>query len=447
MLVDKADRRWVLGFALVLMLATTLPYILAYQLEGTDSRFTGLVFAVEDGNSYIAKMIEGSAGNWLFRTPYTAYPQTGMLAFFPYLLLGKLVAPPGQHEQAVVLFHLARIAGGVLFCLASYDFLSLFIRDRKLRRWGLALAAFGGGFGWLALLGLGRLWSGGLAGLEIPLEYYSPELFGFLEIFGLPHLAFARALLLWGLVSYIRMGQNGSERWIGLRGGLLWLGMGLMQPLTIVVGWAVLAAHLGGSAGYKLWQNRARKKQGIQLTANWNAWACYARRAAWMVAVSSPLVVYNLFVFKLDPTLKGWGAQNQVTSPPVWHFLLAYGLLLPLMFIGVRRAFQGNPWLGWLAVGWIIAAGLMAYAPFGLQRRLTEGVWVAIVVLAVGSLDRAGDRLRRWGVAYLSLSYIAMPLLFVGGLMSVQSVSLPLYRTTDEVKAFEYLESSAPKDW
>ena len=54
-----------------------------FWLQGSDWRFTGFFIGVEDGNSYIAKMLSGTAGNWIFRTPYTAYPQNGFLAFLP----------------------------------------------------------------------------------------------------------------------------------------------------------------------------------------------------------------------------------------------------------------------------------------------------------------------------------------------------------------------------
>jgi hypothetical protein len=50
------NRSWVLWLRALVMLATTLPYLLGYAVQGQDWRFTGFVFGVEDGNSYIAKM-------------------------------------------------------------------------------------------------------------------------------------------------------------------------------------------------------------------------------------------------------------------------------------------------------------------------------------------------------------------------------------------------------
>jgi hypothetical protein len=59
MMVKAQERRWVLGFAVVVLLITTLPYLLGFWLQGKEWVFTGFVFGVEDGNSYIAKMLSG----------------------------------------------------------------------------------------------------------------------------------------------------------------------------------------------------------------------------------------------------------------------------------------------------------------------------------------------------------------------------------------------------
>ena len=110
----SAERRWVVIFALLVMLATTIPYLIGYFRQGAGWRFSGFLFAVEDGNSYIAKMLSGSVGAWSFRTPFTPLPQSGVLEYLPYLLLGKLAAGPGLHDQLVALFQVMRLASGFL---------------------------------------------------------------------------------------------------------------------------------------------------------------------------------------------------------------------------------------------------------------------------------------------------------------------------------------------
>jgi hypothetical protein len=192
-----SERKWVNLFSLGFLVLTTLPYLMGFGLQGEQWRFTGYFLGVGDGNSYIAKMLSGTEGAWLFRTPYTAFPQNGFLAFFPYLLLGKLVAAPGEHEQLVALFQIFRWGGGWLMVYGSYRFFSFFFDAVAPRRLCTLLAVLGGGMGWLALAGLQGIW-----GDRIPLEFYSPETFGFLSFFTLPHLSAARGLLLLGLVRY-----------------------------------------------------------------------------------------------------------------------------------------------------------------------------------------------------------------------------------------------------
>ncbi len=193
--MEYQERKWVWGFAVVVMVATTIPYILALFNQGENWQFSGFLLGVEDGNSYIAKMLAGANGDWLFRTPYTNFPQQGVLAFFPYLLLGKLTAGEGQHAQLIALFHIYRFIAGCLMIVATYDFTAIFIEKVFFRKLSTILISIGGGFGWLVVLGLNRFWANGM-----PLEFYSPETFGFLSLYGLPHLALGRACLLWGIV-------------------------------------------------------------------------------------------------------------------------------------------------------------------------------------------------------------------------------------------------------
>ena len=179
-LIPKGEWRWVVIFAAVVMLITSLPYIYAYTQQESNV-YTGFLLGVDDGNSYIAKMARGSSGDWLFTTPYTAYPQKVSLIYIPYLILGKLAAPPALHEQLVVLFHIYRFVAGMCAIIASYFFITIFISTTSTRRLALILLTLGGGLGWVIILTGQTNWLG-----SPPLEFFSPEAFGFLEIYGLP---------------------------------------------------------------------------------------------------------------------------------------------------------------------------------------------------------------------------------------------------------------------
>ncbi|TLN24302.1 hypothetical protein FDZ74_02965, partial [bacterium] len=291
MSVNKSHKRWLWGLALFTILITSIPYLLGYARQGNDWVFSGFAFGVEDGNSYIAKMLSGQAGEWLFRTPYTTQPQNGFLAFLPYLLLGKLAGGSEIHPQLVTLFHLFRAGGILLYVFATYDFCRIFLRDERWQRWAVALATFGGGLGWVSILGLQ---TGGYEGL--PLEFYSPESFGFLGVFGLPHLAAARALLLWGLAGFLSQPQARSFLH-GLKSGATWLLLGFLQPLTIVSAWVVITAGVGL---HWVWLRLSRLDEAA-LAIEMEGWWRRLWTAAGMVLISSPMVLYNFLSFSRDP--------------------------------------------------------------------------------------------------------------------------------------------------
>ena len=425
-------RRWALAFAIAVMLVISLPYLLGFTAQGNGWRFTGFVFAVEDGNSYIAKMLGGSAGAWLFRTPYTADPQRGVLAFLPYLLLGKLAAPAGLHEQLVVIFHIFRIAAGCLVLLATYDFLAFFLDDERLRRWGLLMAALGGGLGWVLLL-IGRdVWMG-----SMPLEFYSPEAFGFLALYGIPHLAAARAAMLWGLLFYLGATMPGGQpgRHAVLKAGVCWLVAALFQPLTALVMGMVFGVHLLALGVWNLWKQR--RKQG----ADWDGWRRAVRFVLLAFIIPAPFLVYNTLAFSLDSYLKTWTAQNLILSPSWTHYLLAYVLLLPFLPLGARNLLREKPWAGWMLIAWVLAFPLLAYAPVNLQRRLVEGVWLALVVISAYSVRSERQPGVSWR-SYQLISLLIFPstiILLAIGFLAGSRPSIPLFHSAPETAAYEYL--------
>lgn len=426
-MISKAEKKWLLLFSLLVMGLTTIPYVLGFALQGEEWRYTGFVFGVEDGNSYIAKMLSGAYGAWLFRTPYTALPQNGLFAFFLYLLLGKISLSGMRHTSLVVLFHSFRWIGGFLMIRATYDFAAIYLEDIKYRKVATSIATVGGGFGWLAITGLSALWENGL-----PLEFYSPESFGFLSIYGLPHLACARALLLFGFTKYL---QSANSSWkTGLLTSGLWFVLGLMQPITVVVGGAVIGWHLllSGLIAFI-------KQQGA-LKLRWKEQFGFAVR---MALLPAPVVFYTGFSFLRDPFLSEWSAQNVIQSPPFRDYLLAYGGMLVLAGVGLKfvlRKGDKNAWL--FLVGWVLLFPILAYAPFNVQRRLPEGVWVAITILGVAGISSFQRKFEGAAHVFVATAFLPALILLAGGITAVLNVSSPLYRPAQEIETFVWLRSN-----
>lgn len=401
----RDGRRFVACYSLALIVALALPYLVAFAQSGREWEFSGFLIGVEDGNSYIAKMLRAAEGDWLFRSPYSTAPQNGVIAFLPYMLLGKLAAGEGMHLQLVSLFHLARLLLIAVEVLAVYRFVSLFLEQEVWRRWATVMATLGGGLGW-ALILVGRgVWLGSL-----PLDLHSPETFGFLALLGLPHLVLARALLLLGLAEYVEVGQAGRGTW---RTGLWFALLALVHPLSAAVAAAVIAAHVAYVAILAAFGRSRSWLQAVLLSA---------LRA---LAPMAPLLLYYVWTFSTDPFLRSWTVQNRILSPVPWHYLVAYGLVLvPAIIGGASLARQSLPFK-WVLVSWSLALPWLAYAPTPLQRRLPEGIWVALAVLAALGL-RDFPRLapkRRWAAA-LAVLCLSLPTTLIVWLGSLQGKSV-----------------------
>jgi hypothetical protein len=430
--------RWCLVYALVLGAATSVPYLVGASGQTADWSFTGSVVAVEDGNSYLAKMLAGKQGEWLFRSPYSSLSQRGVLAFLPYLIAGKLT--DGSHAQLVLAFHLMRLACIPLLVLAVYRFAARFIGSAAWRKWITVLVTAGGGLGWL-MIALGKP---DLLG-SLPLEFYSPETFGFLAVLGFPHLILARAGMFWSLDLYL----GRPTGWAA--GGVLLLTAILHSPILIPA-LAALAAHQ------------------FALLATGVDWPAWRRRFGAVILLVLPLLIYLGAALATDPYLQGWAEQNRIRSPHPLHYLLAYGAILPAAVLGARRVIQRSNPSGLLPVGWAAVLPFLAYAPVDLQRRLTEGGWVALLVLAAIGLSpswtgvvqravrtgpefaappvsNASGELRQergWRVVLAVMLLPGSILLLATAVFNVREPAEPLFRTASEVDAFNWLAENAP---
>jgi hypothetical protein len=130
----------------------------------------------------------------------------------------------------------------------------------------------------------------------------------------------------------------------------------------------------------------------------------------------------------VDPT---WAAKYAVpkASPPLSGYLLGYGLVLALAFVGARYALSrrgvgrssaaqpaGNrcPSAGdkatLLPVIWLVVGFALVYSPTGFQRKLAEGLHVPICLLAALALQEITRRLPRSSFALVAGLVVALTL-------------------------------------
>lgn len=410
-------REWrrVAALIALMLLITTIPYALGAQRGG----FSGFVFGVEDGNSYLGKMRLGMRGELAFYLFYTPeIHDSAPLINLPYLVAGWIVgrfvseSSAESHSALIGAFHAFRWIAGALLLIAIYRFIAMLIADPAQRLAALLLAAFGGGVGWLlALIGAGDLFG------SLPADLYIPEGFSFQVLFGLPHLALARAALLMGFVMLI-------DRKSALAAGLCWLLVGVIVPFYLAVIYAVLSAW-----GLLRWLRERRFPRDLAITGG----------AAALIA--APALVYNAVVFASSPAFGVWSAQNILPSPHPIHYLLAYGVIGALALIGAWAARRDPRWT--LPLAWIAIAPLLVYLPINVQRRLAEGVIVPLAALAAVGLfhwlPRQG-RLRALIIGGLSLT---SGFLWLGGLFTALAARPPAFIAPAYAAAFIWLNDPA----
>ncbi len=109
-----------------------------------------------------------------------------------------------------MVFHAARLVFGFALILVSYRFVAVFLRRPAARWLALLLITLGGGLGWLLVIaGHDHLMG------SLPVDFFVPEDYSFLILFGLPHLALARAVMLGGLLLIFARCALRSRRALG----------------------------------------------------------------------------------------------------------------------------------------------------------------------------------------------------------------------------------------
>ncbi|MCZ7542813.1 MAG: hypothetical protein M5R40_04415 [Anaerolineae bacterium] len=124
-------------------------------------------------------------------------------------------------------------------------------------------------------------------------------------------------------------------------------------------------------------------------------WALFWRAAAGAL-VTLPLLLYTAYHFATNPVFAAWSAQNVLISPHPFHYLAGYIVLIVPALWGLRWAWRRGRTRDLLLVSWVVAAPVLVYLPVNVQRRLAEGVFVPLGVLAVAGLRLLAPQMARW---------------------------------------------------
>lgn len=340
--------------SLAVAVLASVPYLVGLLAQNADWRFGGAVMLPEDHFSYYAKMNQGRQGYWTFQLPYTAEDHARQPVYLYYLLWGHVARWTGL--AVPVLFHLLRLVSIPFFLTVAYLFICQLAPESRTERGFLwLLVTFSSGFGWLMVL-INR---------PLALDITAPEVNTFLTLLGSPHTTFSQGLLLLTWLSFLAPAARGRTPWLPVAAAAVSLGLlAVIQPHLVAI-----ALGTGGLYWLTRWQ---------QGRPDW----VLAGRIGAGALVGLPLVGLTQLALNSEALLRGWMAQNVILSPPVWEFLMAYGLLaVAAVFGGFVLARRGQP-IDHLLLIWLAITVVGVYAPLDIQRRLAAGLHIVVALLA-----------------------------------------------------------------
>ncbi len=477
LLVSGREICLVLFWALLVACLTALPYLWSIHIAAPDHQFQGFIWGVDDGNVYLQWIRQASEGRALLRNQYTTLPQEPH--FFNIFLqaLGRITAWTGQ--PPAIIFHVARLSGGIALLVAIYLLTALVTRSIAMRWAALSIASLGSGFGWLAAFWAQRV-PAHLSAPVRPPDYappppqtwqVMPEAVTFLSILLNPLFVWSMAFMCMVLISAVITLERKSVRGAVLTGVLLLL-VGNMHTYDL----PALHGTMGVFGLLMILQGR--------------------------IAFRRALVLYAIiFLIALPAPLWGWWAANQdpaymakvltpTPSPPPLDMAIGYGLILLLAIPGAVHAIrhrQDEPRL-LLPVCWAAVNSTVIYLPVSFQRKMAEGLHIPLAMLAgIGlimfvypklnipgssvsakaEMGPTGERIRnsmreKTPTLVVLLIVLTLALTVPSNLMFVQdclhnvatnnrelffALQPPMHLTWDEVRAMEYLgEVTEPEE-
>jgi hypothetical protein len=415
--------KWLLAclISVAAVAVTCVPYLLANRIAQPEI-FTGFLLNPADGFSYIAKMRQGADGSWLFQLPYAPEPGSSTMIFTYHLFLGHVSDWSGLPLLST--YHVARILVSILFFVMTFAFFDHVFDGRRIKWFAFVITIIGSGLGWLGLL----------FGIQAS-DLMIPESIPFLMAYTNAHFPLAGVALL-GAVLAVIIDRELRLRTLGAF--LCGLVLGMVMPFAMISLTAVLFAWF-------VWEI-IREGSPRNLLAIWRNHRNRFIPFLGLMFGAGPWLLYYAWLAVKHPVISLWTTQNLTPSPPLLNYVLGYGLILLLAIVGVVKTDLIRKPSGRLFITWLIVNGLLLYAPFNLQRRLTLGLFFPLAAMAAYSLENwmSEHRLRRVVLLLAILLSIPSNLVVMGaGLAGVSQRQTIMLHTEAELKAYEWLSTYA----
>lgn len=346
----------------VIMTTSSLPNWMGRSLQNEQVSFRGQYFDSQDYAVDIAMMQAGMQGEWCYHMRFTTEEHKAVSIRLFYLALGHISKALGlQPETAYGLF---RWIFGYLALFSIYGLCRNYFKKKLLLWAAFLLTVFGSGLGWLQLL------AGWQFGPITPIDFWLIDAYVFFSLSLFPHFSCTIALMAFGLLGFLKFLESRKRGYI-----LLVCLAGVITQMVNPIAFIVVDAAILFVVIAALIKDHTRWKSTLVAMS--------------AIALSQiPLLIYNLIILSRDPIWSQYAAQNITLSPSPVHYLMGFGLFLPMVVIGTVFAFKERKpeFIG--LVGWLLSAFILAYLPTLIQRRFLLAITIPLAILAIHGLDK-----------------------------------------------------------
>jgi len=378
-------RRHLLLLVTTIVFTTWLPYIFGWWLTPPETRYFWLIYNPDDQNVHLMWARQAMEGKFFFHDLFTTEPHPGLFTNLFSLMLGWFCRFTGISLHFG--YQVFRTFVAIAFLLTAYWLSGFLLGDNRSRLFALLLISFSSGFGWVLVL---FWWLTGQRPpfffVDVSPELIMPEANSFLSMTVAPLAALGVTLVMGSLgclLASTEVERKKAYRFVALSAlfGMLVVNVHTYAAIPMLI--AVF-----------FWQALQ-----IITVRRVNFW-----ELATVLLFSFPVALLlggQAYLFSRDPAFVQKAATPTLTHSPV-ILIGSYGFIALGAVLGLpaawRKAKSGEK--GWtLLLAWTVAIIVSIYLPVSFQRKMIEGLHVALCLLTAlameGLVEKFGEEQRQ----------------------------------------------------
>ena len=362
--ISKKEWQFVLLMSVVMILMTSLPYLLGYLMVGEDMVYNGLhAITAGDIPVYYSYISQVKSGEFFVKNLFTPEPQEigTFNAWWIIVGLGARIF----NLSPILAFHLFRILMVPVFIFSVYIFISYYFEEKLRRKICLIFLLFSSGLGayFSPFFRLFSYWEDAIP-YRWPLDLWWSEATTFTTLYQTSHFVISITLTIWIFLLMIIAFSKKRFSYVILC-GFLTLFYFNFHPYYLPVIFGVLGLYLFTriiKAQKILWP-----QVGYLLT---------------VFLISIPSIIYHFWLIQKSPVIGQRALQNVTLSSGPLFVAIGYGFLLPGFLLGLFYLLKNKRWSHKFTflVLWFINNLVLLYLPFPFQSRYTQGIHVILTI-------------------------------------------------------------------